>query len=135
MLGVIFVLKMFRHYLLGTTTTVVIDYKALVYFLNKSNATRRIVWCIILLQKTYRLYIARIQYMESLIFFHEWRTRCKLFPNMIIFPTQCWYWLTLIMNRRSTKILYDILKVWIFQMVQPNKWERKSYIKVIFIHW
>jgi hypothetical protein len=50
-LGVVFALKKFRHYLLGTKATVVTDHQALVYLLNKPNTTGRIVLWIILLQK------------------------------------------------------------------------------------
>lgn len=45
-LEVIFTLKNFRHYLLGTKTLVVTNHQALVYILNKSNAIRRITQCI-----------------------------------------------------------------------------------------
>lgn len=38
-LGVIFALKKFCHYLIGTRTTMVIDHQALIYLLNKPNAT------------------------------------------------------------------------------------------------
>ena len=50
-LGVIFALKKFRHYLLETKATVVTDHQALVYLLNKPNATRRIARWIIFLQE------------------------------------------------------------------------------------
>ena len=42
-LEVFFALKKFRHYLLGTKATVMTDHQALVYLLNKPNATGKIV--------------------------------------------------------------------------------------------
>ena len=48
-LGVIFPLKKFRHYLLGTKVTVVTDHQTLVYLLNKPSATGRIARWIIML--------------------------------------------------------------------------------------
>lgn len=50
-LVVIFALKKSRPYLLGTRTTVVTDHQALIYLLNKPNATGRIARWIILLQE------------------------------------------------------------------------------------
>lgn len=50
-LGVVFALKKFRHYLLGIKATVVMDHQALIYLLNKPNATGRIARWIILLQE------------------------------------------------------------------------------------
>ena len=49
-LGVIFALKKFRHYVLGTKATEVTDHQTLVYLLNKSNGTGRIAQWIISLQ-------------------------------------------------------------------------------------
>lgn len=46
-LNIIYVLKIFCHYLLETMITVVIDHQAFIYLLNKPNVTKRIAGWII----------------------------------------------------------------------------------------
>ena len=50
-LGIIFVLKNFRHYLFRTKVTVVTDHQALFYILNKQNVAEKIARWVILFQE------------------------------------------------------------------------------------
>ena len=96
-LGVIFALKKFRHYLLRTKATVVTDHQALVYRLDKLNATGRIARWIILLKEFDLEIVHRAGtkhgkevgvVSEDADFLSRMEKEVESSPKMTIFPTQ-----------------------------------------------